>query len=135
MIKKYRIQKLDQFSIGVIWLIGVYFFVESNFIQIGMLVFILIIGIMYNAKLLVNIKKNDGFLIFETYSIITQKEEIKILESQLTEIRYNSNLFLNSHNLILKYEGTNGLITKKLYVNAEPWSELTSGLRLIKEIL
>lgn len=90
---------------------------------------------MYNAKLLVNIKKNDGFLIFETYSIITRKEEIKILKSQLAEIQYSSNLFLNSHNLILKYDGRNGVITKKLFVNAEPWAELTADLKLIKEIL
>ncbi|WP_157418012.1 hypothetical protein [Aequorivita capsosiphonis] len=132
MIKKYKIQKLIQFSIGVLWLIGIYFFVDSDIIQIGMFAFILLIGIANSTKLLIKIKKNEGFLIFEIYSILTQKEEIRILESQLTEIRYYSNLFFNSHNLILKYNGTNGIVTKKLYMNAEPWSDLTSELKKIK---
>ena len=119
MIKKYKIQKLVQFSIGVLWLIGIYFFVESDILQIGMLDFILPIGIAYSTKLLTNIKKIEESYIFETYSIITQKEEIKISESQLTEILYTNSLF-NTHNLIIKYNGTNGIITKKLYVNTEP---------------
>lgn len=131
MIKKYKIQKLVQFSIGVLWLIGIYFFVESDILQIGMLAFILLIGIAYSTKLLTNIKKIEESYIFETYSIITQKEEIKISESQLTEILYTNSLF-NTHNLIIKYNGTNGIITKKLYVNTEPWSKLTSDLTQIK---
>jgi hypothetical protein len=133
LIKKYKKQKIVQLAIGLIWLIGIYFFVDSDIIRIGMLVFILFIGIAYSTKLLTNIKMNDGFYIFETYSIITKNEEIKISESQITDILFNTDSFFNSHNLILKYKGTNGIISKKLYLNAEPWSELTSELTRIKK--
>ena len=112
----------------------IYFFVDSDIIRIGMMTFILLIGIAYNAKLLTNIKTENGYCIFETYSIITQKEEIKIAESQLTEISYNIDSLLNSHNLILKHNGTNGSISKKLYINAEPWSELNAELSRIKKL-
>ncbi|SDX55762.1 hypothetical protein SAMN05216556_1468 [Aequorivita viscosa] len=78
---------------------------------------------------------NDGFYIFETYSIITQKEEIKISESQLIQILYNNDSIYNSHNLTLQYKGTNGVVHKKLYLNAEPWSELTSDLSRIKKTI
>ena len=134
MIKRYRNQKIIQLTIGIIWLIGIYFFVDSDIIRIGMLTFILFIGIAYSTKLLTNIKLNEGFYVFETYSIITQKEEIKVAESELTQILYN-NSFFNSHNLILKYDGTNGVISKRLYLNAEPWSELTSELNRIKKTI
>ncbi len=132
MIKRYRNQKIFQLAIGIVWLIGVYFFIDSDIIRIVMLAFVLFVGIAYNTKLLTNIKKTDGFYIFETYSIITQKEEIKISDSQLNAILYNTDSLFNSHNLILKYNGTNGVISKKLYLNAEPWSELTSELSRIK---
>jgi phage shock protein PspC (stress-responsive transcriptional regulator) len=132
LIKRYRNQKLIQFIIGIIWLIGIYFFVDSDIIRIGMVAFIFFIGIAYSTKLLTNIKLVDGFYIFETYSIVTQTEEIRISESQLTEILYNSDSLFNSHNLILKYNGTNGIVNQKLYLNAEPWSELTSDIIRIK---
>ena len=135
MIKRYRNQKLVQFIIGIIWLIGIYFFVDSDIIRIGMVAFIFFIGIAYSTKLLTNIKLNDGFYIFETYSIVTQKEEIKISESQLIEILYNSDFLFNSHNVIIKYNGENGVINKKLYLNAEPWSKLTSDLNRIKKTI
>ncbi|MEM0519473.1 hypothetical protein [Aequorivita flava] len=122
-------------TIGIIWLTGIYFFVDSDIIRIGMLAFIFFIGIAYSTKLLTKIKLSDGFYIFETYSIVTQKEEIKISESQLTEIIYKSDLLFNSHNLILKYNGTNGVVTKKLYLNSEPWSELASELNRIKKTI
>ncbi len=115
--------------------IGIYYFVDSDIIQIGMLVFIIFIGIGYSPKLLTNLKMNDGFYIFETYSIITQKEEIKISESQLIQILYNNDSIYNSHNLTLQYKGTNGVVHKKLYLNAEPWSELTSDLSRIKKTI
>src|SRR5690606_5635385 len=127
-IKKYRKQKIFQLIIGVIWLVGIYFFVDSSIIQVGMFAFILFIGIAYSPKLLTNIKINDEFFIFETYSIITQKEDIKISESEITDVVYTANSLFNSHNLILKYNGKNGIISKKLYLNAEPWSKLTSDL-------
>ena len=135
LIKRYRNQKLVQFIIGIIWLIGIYFFVDSDIIRIGMVAFIFFIGIAYSTKLLTNIKLNDGFYIFETYSIVTQKEEIKISESQLIEILYNSDFLFNSHNVIIKYNGENGVINKKLYLNAEPWSKLTSDLNRIKKTI
>ena len=100
-----------------------------------MLAFILLIGIAYNSKLLTNIKNNEEFIIFETYSIITQKEEIKITKSQLTDIIYNSDSLFNSYNLIINYQGTNGIIKKKLYLNAEPWSELNSEISRIKKTI
>jgi len=100
-----------------------------------MVAFIFFIGIAYSTKLLTNIKLNDGFYIFETYSIVTQKEEIKISESQLIEILYNSDFLFNSHNVIIKYNGENGVINKKLYLNAEPWSKLTSDLNRIKKTI
>jgi len=108
---------------------------DSDIIRIGMLVFILLIGIAYNTKLLTSIKKHDGFYNFEIYSIITQKEELKISESQLTEIIHSSDSLFNSHNLILKYNGPNGIINKKLYLNAEPWSDLTSELNQLKKTI
>ncbi|MCP4055718.1 MAG: hypothetical protein GY739_22285 [Mesoflavibacter sp.] len=135
MIKRYRNQKLVQCIIGIIWLVGIYFFVDSDIIRIGMVTFIFFIGITYSTKLLTNIKISDGFYIFETYSIVTQREEIKISESQLTEILYNSDSLFNSHNLIIKYNGTNGLVNKKLYLNAEPWSQLTYDLNQIKKTI
>ncbi len=135
MIKKYRNQKIIRLTLTIIWLIGIYYFVDSDIIQIGMLVFIIFIGIGYSPKLLTNIKVNDGFYIFETYSIITQKEEIKISESQLIQILYNNDSIFNSHNLTLKYNGTNGVVYKKLYLNAEPWSELISDLSRIKKTI
>jgi len=128
-------QKLVQCIIGIIWLVGIYFFVDSDIIRIGMVTFIFFIGITYSTKLLTNIKISDGFYIFETYSIVTQREEIKISESQLTEILYNSDSLFNSHNLIIKYNGTNGLVNKKLYLNAEPWSQLTYDLNQIKKTI
>ena len=135
MIKRYRNQKLVQFTIGIIWLIGIYFFIDSDIIRIGMVVFIFFIGIAYSTKLLTNIKLNDGFYVFETYSIVAQKEEIKISESQLTEIRYNSYSLFNSCNIIIEYNGKNGVVNKKLYLNAEPWSKLTSDLNRIKKTI
>ena len=135
MIKKYRNQKIIQFTITIIWLIGIYYFVDFDIIQIGMIVFIIFFGIGNSPKLLTNIKLNDGFYIFETYSIITQKEEIKISESQLIQILYNNDSIFNSHNLTLKSNGTNGVVYKKLYLNAEPWSELTSDLIRIKKTI
>ena len=135
MIKRYRNQKLVQFTIGIIWLIGIYFFIDSDIIRIGMVVFIFFIGIAYSTKLLTNIKLNDGFYVFETYSIVAQKEEIKISESQLTEIRYNSDSLFNSCNIIIEYNGKNGVVNKKLYLNAEPWSKLTSDLNRIKKTI
>ncbi|TXD68673.1 hypothetical protein ESV24_10935 [Aequorivita lipolytica] len=120
-------------TIGIIWLFGIYFFVDYDFIRIGMLAFIFFIGIIYNTKLLTNIKMNNGFYFLETYSIITQKEEIKISESQIVQIIYKANSLFNSHNLVLKYNGTNGIIIKKLYLNAAPWSELTFELSQIKK--
>ena len=135
MIKKYRKQKIIQLTIGILWLIGIYFFMDSDIIRIGMLVFILLIGIAYNTKLLTSIKKHDGFYNFEIYSIITKKEELKISESQLTEIIHSSDSLFNSHNLILKYNGPNGIINKKLYLNAEPWSDLTSELNQLKKTI
>ncbi|CAM3447598.1 hypothetical protein [Aequorivita lipolytica] len=133
MIKRYRNQKIVQLTIGIIWLFGIYFFVDYDFIRIGMLAFIFFIGIIYNTKLLTNIKMNNGFYFLETYSIITQKEEIKISESQIVQIIYKANSLFNSHNLVLKYNGTNGIIIKKLYLNAAPWSELTFELSQIKK--
>jgi len=135
LIKKYRKQKIIQLTIGILWLIGIYFFMDSDIIRIGMLVFILLIGIAYNTKLLTSIKKHDGFYNFEIYSIITKKEELKISESQLTEIIHSSDSLFNSHNLILKYNGPNGIINKKLYLNAEPWSDLTSELNQLKKTI
>jgi hypothetical protein len=135
MIKKYRNQKIIQFTITIIWLIGIYYFVDFDIIQIGMIVFIIFFGIGNSPKLLTNIKLNDGFYIFETYSIITQKEEIKISESQLIQILYNNDSIFNAHNLTLKSNGTNGVVYKKLYLNAEPWSELTSDLIRIKKTI
>ena len=124
-----------QCIIGIIWLIGIYFFVDSDIIRIGMVAFIFFIGIAYSTKLLTNIKISDGFYIFETYSIVTQKEEIKISESQLNEILYNSDFLFNSHNVIIKYNGENGVVNKKLRLNTEPWSKLTSDLNQIKKTI
>ena len=135
MIKRYRNQKLVQCIIGIIWLVGIYFFVDSNMIRIGMVAFIFFIGIAYSTKLLTNIKISDGFYIFETYSIVTQKEEIKISKSQLNEILYNSDFLFNSHNVIIKYNGENGVVNKKLRLNTEPWSKLTSDLNRIKKTI
>ena len=135
LIKRYRNQKLVQFIIGIIWLVGIYFFVDSNITRIGMVAFIFFIGIAYSTKLLTNIKISDEFYIFETYSIVTQKEEIKISESQLIEILYNSDFLFNSHNVIIKYNGENGVVNKKLCLNTEPWSKLTSDLNRIKKTI
>ncbi|UAB75664.1 hypothetical protein [Mesoflavibacter sp. SCSIO 43206] len=135
MIKRYRNQKLVQCIIGIIWLVGIYFFVDSDIIQIGMVAFIFFIGIVYSTKLLTDIKISDGFYIFETYSIVTQKEEIKISKSQLNEILYNSDFLFNSHNVIIKYNGENGVVNKKLRLNTEPWSKLTSDLNRIKKTI
>ena len=111
------------------------FFVDSDIIRIGMVAFIFFIGIAYSTKLLTNIKISDGFYIFETYSIVTQKEEIKISKSQLNEILYNSDFLFNSHNVIIKYNGENGVVNKKLRLNTEPWSKLTSDLNRIKKTI
>ncbi|MCP4056293.1 MAG: hypothetical protein GY738_03045, partial [Pseudoalteromonas sp.] len=135
LIKRYRNQKLVQCIIGIIWLVGIYFFVDSDIIQIGMVAFIFFIGIVYSTKLLTDIKISDGFYIFETYSIVTQKEEIKISKSQLNEILYNSDFLFNSHNVIIKYNGENGVVNKKLRLNTEPWSKLTSDLNRIKKTI
>ena len=135
MLKKYRNQKLIQLTLGILFLIGIYYTVDSDIIRIGMLGLFLIIGIAYNAKLLTNIRTENGFYIFETYSIITQREEIRISKSQLTEISYDNNSIFNSYNLILKHNGTNGVVNKKLYLNADPWSELIAELNRIKKTI
>lgn len=135
MIRTYRNQKITQFFVSVLLLIGIYFFINTSIIQVVILLFIGFIGIAYNSKLLIDIKKDEGFYIFKTYSVITQREEFRISESQLTQIDYEANPLFNSHNLILKYEGTNGIINKKLYLNAAPWSELISDLSQIKKTI
>ncbi|GGG60523.1 hypothetical protein GCM10010976_34100 [Bizionia arctica] len=100
-----------------------------------MFTLILFIGIAYSTKLLVNIKNSDGFYIFETYSIITQKEAIKISESQLVDLQFYSDSFFKSYNFVLKYDGTNGVVTKKFYLNAEPHSELRSEINRIRKTI
>lgn len=135
MIKKYRNQKLIQLTLGILWLVYIGFSVDSHIIQIGMFVFILFVGIAYSTKLLTNVKKSDGFYTFETYSIITQKEEIKISESKLVDLQYYTDSFFKSYNFILKYDGTNGVITKRLYLNAEPHSELRSEINRIRKTI
>ena len=135
MIKKYRNQKLVHLILGVIWLIYIWYSVDSHIIQIGMLALIIFIGIAYSTKLLTNIKKSDGFYSFETYSIITQKEDMKISESQLVDLQYYSDSFFKSYNFVLKYDGTNGVVTKKLYLNAEPNSELRSEINRIRKTI
>ncbi len=135
MIKKYRNQKLIQLTLGIIGLVFIGFFVDSHIIQIGMFAFILFIGIAYSSKLLTDIKQNDGFYTFETYSIITQKEEIKISESLLVDLQYYTDSFFKSYNLVLKYDGTNGVIKKRLYLNAESHSELRSEINRIRKTI
>lgn len=135
MIKRYRNQKLIQLTLGIIWLVFIGFSVDSHIIQIGMFAFILFMGIAYSTKLLTNIKQNEGYYVFETYSIITQKEEIKISESQLVDLQYYADSFFKSYNLVLKYDGTNGVITKRLYLNPEPRSELRSEINRIRKTI
>ncbi|WP_271393750.1 hypothetical protein [Aequorivita sinensis] len=135
MIKKYRNQKLVQLILGIIWLIYIWYSVDSHIIQIGMLALIIFIGIAYSTKLLTNIKKSDGCYSFDTYSIITQKEEMKIPESQLVDLQYYSDSFFKAYNFVLKYDGTNGVVTKKLYLNAEPNSELRSEINRIRKTI
>jgi len=135
LIKKYRNQKLVQLILGIIWLIYIWYSVDSHIIQIGMLALIIFIGIAYSTKLLTNIKKSDGCYSFDTYSIITQKEEMKIPESQLVDLQYYSDSFFKAYNFVLKYDGTNGVVTKKLYLNAEPNSELRSEINRIRKTI
>lgn len=135
MIKKYRNQKLVQLILGIIWLIYIWYSVDSHIIQIGMLALIIFIGIAYSTKLLTNIKKSDGCYSFDTYSIITQKEEMKIPESQLVDLQYYSDSYFKAYNFVLKYDGTNGIVTKKLYLNAEPNSELRSEINRIRKTI
>ncbi|WP_310991608.1 hypothetical protein [Aequorivita marina] len=135
MIKKYRNQKLRQLIFGIIWLVWIGVSVDSHIIQTGLFAFLLFIGIVYSTKLLTNIKKSDGFYSFETYSVIIQKETIKISESQLVDLQYYADSFFKSYNLVLKYDGTNGVITKKLYLNAGPHSELRSEINRIRQTI
>ncbi|WP_417237474.1 hypothetical protein [Bizionia paragorgiae] len=121
--------------LGIIWLIYIWYSVDSHIIQIGMLALIIFIGIAYSTKLLTNIKKSDGCYSFDTYSIITQKEEMKIPESQLVDLQYYSDSFFKAYNFVLKYDGTNGVVTKKLYLNAEPNSELRSEINRIRKTI
>lgn len=100
-----------------------------------MLALIIFIGIAYSTKLLTNIKKSDGCYSFDTYSIITQKEEMKIPESQLVDLQYYSDSYFKAYNFVLKYDGTNGIVTKKLYLNAEPNSELRSEINRIRKTI
>ena len=135
MINLYRKQKLVQLSLGIFFLIGIYFSLDYSILKIGLFVILLLIGIAYNSKLLTNIKRESGFYIIETYSIINKKEEMKISESKLADISYDNNSILKSHNLILRYNGANGIVVKKLYLNAEPWSELMTELIVIKKTI
>lgn len=89
-------------------------------------------GIANNSKVLTNIKTEEEFYILETYSILTKKEELKIAKNQLDDIYFNPNTLLSSHNLIVKHTRTNGIVTKKLYFSAEPWSELASKINQLK---
>ncbi|SRX55299.1 hypothetical protein AEQU1_02321 [Aequorivita sp. CIP111184] len=73
----------------------------------------------------------DGFYIFETYSIVSQKEEFKISKTDISEILYRNTLYI----LILKYNGTNGIMSKKLALNTEPWSDLNSEISRIKKTI
>lgn len=134
LIKSYRNQKIIQLTVAVLWLIHIYFFVDSHIIQIGMFAFIILIAIAYSTELLTNIKQNEGYYIFETYSIITQKEEIKITESELNQIIFK-NRFFDSYNLTINYHGKNGVVKKRLYVNALPNSELKAEINRIIKII
>ena len=89
----------------------------------------------FNTKLLTNIQLEDGHYIFETYSIINQKEEIKISEIELTQLKYKIGSIFTSHNLTLKCKGNKGIRSKKLYINAEQSSELLSMLVQIKKTI
>ena len=91
-----------QLIFGLILLVGLYFSSDSGGLRIGFLIIFLIVSIAYNTKLLTNIQLEDGHYIFETYSIINQKEEIKISEIELTQLKYKIGSIFTSHNLTLK---------------------------------
>ena len=107
---------------------GLYLIAETNIYGILIFVFTLIIGIAYNAKLLTAITSKDGVYTFETYSIISQKEEFKIPEAELLAIQYKNDSIFNSYNLVLIHKGKNGNVKKHLSLNAAPWSELTEEI-------
>lgn len=124
-----------QLIFGLILLVGLYFSSDSGGLRIGFLIIFLIVSIAYNTKLLTNIQLEDGHYIFETYSIINQKEEIKISEIELTQLKYKIGSIFTSHNLTLKCKGNKGIRSKKLYINAEQSSELLSMLVQIKKTI
>ncbi|MBJ2175870.1 hypothetical protein JBL43_16570 [Aureibaculum sp. A20] len=112
LIKRYRKQKLIQLLIGSLALVVIYFFIDISSIHLILIAFVFILSIGYSTKLLTQIKIEDETYTFETYSIVTKKEEIKIHKSELSEILYKPDFLFNSHNLILKHCGTNGIIVK-----------------------
>ena len=124
-----------QLIFGLILLVGLYFSSDSGGLRIGFLIIFLIVSIAYNTKLLTNIQLEDGHYIFETYSIINQKEEIKISEIELTQLKYKIGSIFTSHNLTLKCKGNKGIRSIKLYINAEQSSELLSMLVQIKKTI
>lgn len=135
MINRYLRRKTMQLIFGLILLVGLYFSSDSGGLRIGFLIIFLIVSIAYNTKLLTNIQLEDGHYIFETYSIINQKEEIKISEIELTQLKYKIGSIFTSHNLTLKCKGNKGIRSKKLYINAEQSSELLSMLVQIKKTI
>tara|TARA_B100000795_G_C22587421_1_gene356162 strand:- start:217 stop:612 length:396 start_codon:yes stop_codon:yes gene_type:complete len=124
-----------QLIFGLILLVGLYFSSDSGGLRIGFLIIFLIVSIAYNTKLLTNIQLEDGHYIFETYSIINQKEEIKISEIELTQLKYKIGSIFTSHNLTLKCKGNKGIRSIKLYINAGQSSELLSMLVQIKKTI
>ena len=135
MINRYLRRKTMQLIFGLILLVGLYFSSDSGGLRIGFLIIFLIVSIAYNTKLLTNIQLEDGHYIFETYSIINQKEEIKISEIELTQLKYKIGSIFTSHNLTLKCKGNKGIRSIKLYINAEQSSELLSMLVQIKKTI
>ncbi len=120
---------------GLLVITGLYLIAETNIYGILIFVFTLIIGIVYNAKLLTAITSKDGVYIFETYSIISQKEKFKIPEAELVAIQYNNHSIFNSYNLVLIHKGKYGNVKKQLSLNAPPWSELTGEIIKIQKSL
>ncbi|MGK7391395.1 MAG: hypothetical protein ACNS60_13650 [Candidatus Cyclobacteriaceae bacterium M2_1C_046] len=134
MIKDYKNQKLQQLLFGVV-LFVLYAILMQDFTSSLIIIAILtlIIAMGFNTYLLYDIEIQEDIIIIKTYSLLTKKTQLELSKKDLVDLRYND-AFFTSYNLIINYKEDGEVITKKLYLNAEPWDDLMLKLHELKGI-
>lgn len=130
----YKNQKLQQLLYGV-GLFVAYALLMQDFTGSLIIVAILtlIIAMGFNTQLLHSVEIIDDTITIKTYSLLTKNKQLQLQKAAIIDLSYNDSFF-SSSNLSLAYKQDNKVISKKLYLNAEPWDELMLKLHELKKL-